>query len=44
MGAEIRLAISDDGPGIPNDKRDELTKPFMRGDNAHGKTWLRDGP
>lgn len=34
MGAEIRLAISDDGPGIPNDKRDELTKPFMQGDNA----------
>lgn len=33
-GAKIRLAISDDGPGIPNDKRSELSKPFMRGDYA----------
>ncbi|MDG1254306.1 MAG: ATP-binding protein [Glaciecola sp.] len=36
-GAVIRLSISDDGPGIPHEKRDELSKPFMRGDNAHGK-------
>lgn len=39
--AEIRLVIRNDGPGIPHNKRAELSKPFMRGD---GKTWLRHGP
>lgn len=34
---KVQLIISDDGPGIAKDKRNELLKPFMRGDQAHEK-------
>jgi len=34
---EIQFIISDDGPGIAKEKRSELLKPFMRGDQAHEK-------
>jgi len=34
---KIQFIVSDDGPGIPIDKRSELLKPFMRGDQAHEK-------
>jgi len=33
----LKLIISDDGPGIAKEKRDELLKPFMRGEQAHEK-------
>jgi len=36
-GSKLALIISDDGPGIPQEKRDELLKPFMRGDQSHEK-------
>jgi len=36
-GSRIEFTISDDGPGIPKEKRDELLKPFMRGDQSHEK-------
>ncbi len=36
-GSKLALIISDDGPGIPEEKRDELLKPFMRGDQSHEK-------
>jgi two-component system OmpR family sensor kinase len=32
--SKVLFIISDDGPGIPKDKRDELLKPFMRGEQA----------
>jgi len=35
--AILQFTISDDGPGIPNEKRSELLKPFMRGELAHEK-------
>jgi len=31
----LQFIISDDGPGIPLEKRDELLKPFIRGEQAH---------
>jgi signal transduction histidine kinase len=34
---KLELTISDDGQGIPKEKRDELLKPFMRGDQSHEK-------
>ena len=34
----LQLLVSDDGPGIPKEKRSELLKPFMRGDQAHEKS------
>ncbi len=34
---KLQFIISDDGPGIPQDKRSELLKPFMRGKQAHEK-------
>ena len=34
---KLQFIISDDGPGIPQDKRSELLKPFMRGEQAHEK-------
>ena len=37
IDAKIQLLVSDDGPGIPAEKRSELLKPFMRGDQAHEK-------
>ncbi|NQZ05763.1 MAG: two-component sensor histidine kinase [Algicola sp.] len=33
----VILTIADDGPGIAQDKRDELLKPFTRGDNIAEK-------
>jgi two-component system OmpR family sensor kinase len=33
----IQFIISDDGPGIAEEKRSELLKPFMRGEQAHEK-------
>ena len=33
--AKLSFIISDDGPGIAEDKRSELMKPFMRGEQAH---------
>ncbi|WP_057831875.1 ATP-binding protein [Colwellia sp. TT2012] len=33
----LQFIISDDGPGIAKEKRDELLKPFMRGEQAHEK-------
>ena len=33
--AQLSFIISDDGPGIAKEKRSELTKPFMRGEQAH---------
>ncbi len=30
--AGVTLKVADDGPGIPQDKREELLKPFTRGD------------
>ncbi|MCJ8272537.1 MAG: ATP-binding protein, partial [Psychrosphaera sp.] len=33
----VILTIADDGPGIAQDKRDELLKPFTRGDNIAKK-------
>ncbi|NQZ21614.1 MAG: two-component sensor histidine kinase [Colwellia sp.] len=36
-GLKLALIISDDGPGIPKEKRDELLKPFMRGEQSHEK-------
>lgn len=41
--AEIRLVIRNDGPGIPHNKRAELSKPFIRGDNALEKPGLGMG-
>jgi two-component system OmpR family sensor kinase len=35
--SKLALIISDDGPGIPEEKRDELLKPFMRGELSHEK-------
>jgi two-component system OmpR family sensor kinase len=34
---KLHLIISDDGPGIAKEKRNELLKPFMRGEQAHDK-------
>ncbi len=34
-GAKLQFIISDDGPGIAEEKRSELLKPFMRGEQAH---------
>lgn len=36
-GNKIKLLVSDDGPGIAKEKRAELMKPFMRGEQAHEK-------
>jgi len=36
-GSKLQFIISDDGPGIAKEKRDELLKPFTRGDQAHEK-------
>jgi len=36
-GSSLQFIISDDGPGIAKEKRSELLKPFMRGDQAHEK-------
>jgi two-component system OmpR family sensor kinase len=33
----LSFIISDDGPGIAKEKRDELLKPFIRGEQAHEK-------
>ena len=33
--SKLQLTISDDGPGIAIDKREELLKPFMRGEQSH---------
>jgi two-component system OmpR family sensor kinase len=33
----LQFIISDDGPGIAKEKRDELLKPFMRGELSHEK-------
>lgn len=32
----ICIAVEDDGPGIPDDIRDGLGRPFLRGSKAHG--------
>ena len=36
-GSKLQFIISDDGPGIAKEKRSELLKPFMRGEQAHEK-------
>jgi len=36
-GTRLQFIISDDGPGIAKEKRGELLKPFMRGEQAHEK-------
>ncbi len=36
-GGGFALDVSDEGPGIPPDIRDRLTKPFTRGPAAHGQ-------
>jgi len=36
-GSKLSFIMRDDGPGIPEEKRDELLKPFMRGDQSHEK-------
>jgi len=36
-GSSLQFFISDDGPGIVKEKRSELLKPFMRGEQAHEK-------
>jgi len=36
-GSRLQFIISDDGPGIAEEKRSELLKPFMRGEQAHEK-------
>jgi len=33
--AKLHFIMSDDGPGIAKEKRSELLKPFMRGEQAH---------
>ncbi len=35
--SQLQFIVSDDGPGIPKEKRNELLKPFVRGDQAHEK-------
>ena len=35
--SKLQFIISDDGPGIAKEKRDELLKPFMRGEQFHEK-------
>ncbi len=35
--ARVRLLVSDDGPGIAKEKRSELLKPFIRGEQAREK-------
>ena len=36
-GSKLQFIISDDGPGIAKEKRNELLKPFMRGEQSHEK-------
>lgn len=36
-GSKLQLIISDDGPGIAKEKRNELLKPFIRGECSHEK-------
>ncbi len=33
-GRTVEILVDDDGPGIPDDKRDEVLKPFMRLDRS----------
>lgn len=33
--SKVQIIVSDDGPGIAKEKRDELLKPFMRGEQSH---------
>ncbi len=35
--AEIAIAVSDDGPGIPDAKKQHVTERFYRGDSSRGK-------
>jgi len=37
LGKSVRFAVEDDGPGIPNDQRDEAIKPFARLDKARNQ-------
>jgi two-component system cell cycle sensor histidine kinase PleC len=37
-GGGVTLAVSDSGPGIPNDKINELFRPFARADNSYGRS------
>ena len=34
---EVRIAVEDDGPGIPGDRRDEAMRPFIRLDAARNQ-------
>jgi two-component system OmpR family sensor kinase len=34
-GSKLQFIISDDGPGIAKEKRSELLKPFIRGEQSH---------
>jgi len=36
-GSKLQFIISDDGPGIAKEKRSELLKPFIRGEQSHEK-------
>ena len=36
-GSELRVRVEDDGPGIPEDSRDEALKPFVRLDSARNQ-------
>lgn len=37
LGKSVRFTVEDDGPGIPNDQRDEAIKPFARLDKARNQ-------
>lgn len=34
-GADVAFTVTDHGPGVPEDERERVLQPFMRGDRAH---------
>ncbi|MFD1612497.1 ATP-binding protein [Sphingomonas tabacisoli] len=41
--ARVTIAVEDDGPGLPDDMRDEVTKPFVRLDTARPRDTIGFG-
>ncbi|MEO1694464.1 MAG: ATP-binding protein, partial [Pseudomonadota bacterium] len=39
----IRIDVEDNGPGIPEDERDDVFKPFYRGDHARNQAQGNSG-